>query len=260
MLGNDASKVDYLAIHVTNTSDVSMLNLEDFEHQSFKPIRSEAEKLKIKLDTRYNVASELFREVNGVAQKEQVNLLLLGAGRSLYTGSLLGNLMGVTKALYPENLLDTLTGQRPLLPTNDLIDERARDFLLETACDVGVLLDRDFSDTDRIFLPLFTEDDAFLLDYAARFVKNHGSQVQIADTLDVLNKQGDLSAKFQSVCNQCEGKIGKLPDRIIHKDFLDKQELMLISYNSWKALVESKSVWLDHVPSVLIIRQALQTH
>jgi hypothetical protein len=45
-----------------------------------------------------------------------------------------------------------------------------------------------------------------------------------------------------------------LQEKVIHKDFLDNQELMLVSYKSWKALVESKSLWLDDVPSVLIIR------
>jgi hypothetical protein len=36
--------------------------------------------------------------------------------------------------------------------------------------------------------------------------------------------------------------------------FLAKQNLMLISLESWKKLVDSQSVWLSTIPSVLIIK------
>ena len=36
--------------------------------------------------------------------------------------------------------------------------------------------------------------------------------------------------------------------------FLVQQNLMIISLESWKKLVDSQSVWLSTVPSVLIIK------
>lgn len=39
----------------------------------------------------------------------------------------------------------------------------------------------------------------------------------------------------------------------LSKDFLKSQDLMVISFKSWKKLVESKSVWLSDAPSVLIL-------
>ena len=36
--------------------------------------------------------------------------------------------------------------------------------------------------------------------------------------------------------------------------FLAKQDLMLISLESWKKLVDAQSIWLSTVPSVLIIK------
>ena len=43
-------------------------------------------------------------------------------------------------------------------------------------------------------------------------------------------------------------------DEIIKKELLAKQDLMIISIESWKVLVESTSIWLSRVPSVLIIK------
>jgi hypothetical protein len=38
------------------------------------------------------------------------------------------------------------------------------------------------------------------------------------------------------------------------KEFLIKQDLMVVSLESWKKLVDSQSVWLSSIPSVLIIK------
>lgn len=258
LYGADPKKVNMSAVHVTLSADVSMINVEDFERQSFKPIRSEAEKLNIPLETHYRLTTDLHREVNAIAERENTRLLIVGAGQSLYTGSLLGNLVGVTKALSPENLIDTITGQRPILPTNDLIDEKARVFLNETNCDVAVLLDRDFSDSKTIFVSVFAHDDIFLLDYAQKFIENNNSFVVVADTTQLMERGSGLQDRFDSICKTCVGKISMLQERTIQKDFLNRQELMLVSYKSWKALTESKSLWLEHIPSVLVIRPTAQ--
>jgi hypothetical protein len=46
----------------------------------------------------------------------------------------------------------------------------------------------------------------------------------------------------------------RFEDKLIQKSFLEQQDLMLITYDSWRMLLESKSTWLEHLPSVLIIR------
>ena len=43
-------------------------------------------------------------------------------------------------------------------------------------------------------------------------------------------------------------------DSILENDFLIKQDLMIVSLDSWKNLLDSRSDWLSGVPSVLIIK------
>lgn len=57
-----------------------------------------------------------------------------------------------------------------------LIDDKARYFIEQSSCDVGVLVDRDFSDAGTLFLPLFGEEDAFMLNYARKFILNSKSR------------------------------------------------------------------------------------
>jgi hypothetical protein len=46
-----------------------------------------------------------------------------------------------------------------------------------------------------------------------------------------------------------------LNDKKIDKDFLKSQDLMVVSLDSWKKLVETRSTWLSSTPSTLIIRE-----
>ena len=37
-------------------------------------------------------------------------------------------------------------------------------------------------------------------------------------------------------------------------DFLKEQDLLILSMDSWKKLIDTNSVWLNHTPSLLIIK------
>jgi hypothetical protein len=45
-----------------------------------------------------------------------------------------------------------------------------------------------------------------------------------------------------------------ISDKVVSLPFLEKQDLMLISLESWKAVVDTDSDWLIGVPSVLILK------
>jgi hypothetical protein len=43
-------------------------------------------------------------------------------------------------------------------------------------------------------------------------------------------------------------------ESILYDEFLQKQDLMIVSLESWKDLLDSRNIWLSGVPSVLIIK------
>jgi hypothetical protein len=45
-----------------------------------------------------------------------------------------------------------------------------------------------------------------------------------------------------------------LTNKVIEKEFLNQHDLMIISLESWKKLVDSQSDWLSDIPSVLIVK------
>jgi hypothetical protein len=40
----------------------------------------------------------------------------------------------------------------------------------------------------------------------------------------------------------------------LEKDFLKEQDLLIMSIDSWKKLIDTRSVWLNNTPSLLIIK------
>jgi hypothetical protein len=234
---------------------MNLLNAADFEADSFRPLRAEADRLGIKVDTHYKMTNEIHREVFQLIDEQYFDLLLVGAGKSLYTGSLLGNLVGVTKALSPEKLIGSLTAGRPLFPANDQIDEKARQFAEQASADVGILLDSEFSGASKIFLPLFEEWDLFLLDYAKRFIVNASSRVSVMDPEGILSRAPRIKSEIAETNYRYTNAITIMHDKAIGKDFLARQDLMLISYEGWKGLINSKSSWIQGLPGTLILKK-----
>jgi hypothetical protein len=46
---------------------------------------------------------------------------------------------------------------------------------------------------------------------------------------------------------------GFIKESMIEKDFLQEQDLMLISAESWKKLIDDKTAWLADIPSTLVL-------
>jgi hypothetical protein len=76
----------------------------------------------------------------------------------------------------------------------------------------------------------------------------------------ILDVNGHIYTNFilESAIKSLEQKYGNnitlMNDKIIKKEFLSTQDLMIISIESWKLLVDSRSIWLSKVPSVLIMK------
>ena len=60
--------------------------------------------------------------------------------------------------------------------------------------------------------------------------------------------------KIENLEQNYPNNIAVLTENNMKAGFLAKQDLMMISLESWKKLVDSQSVWLSTIPSVLIVK------
>jgi Kef-type K+ transport system membrane component KefB len=215
------NRVDITAFHLTPSADINPQVAKEYERESFRPVKNEAELLNIPVKTLYKATNDIRKEIITVANKGKFDLLLVGASRSLFT--------------------DEATGGK------------VKNYLEETHGQVGVLVDKGFNVADTIFIPVYDATDFFLISFADRFIQNNLAKVQLLDTTGMVKANKFFREAIEKINASEPGSITLLDNTPIDKDFLEQFDLMLISYNHWKVLSKNKSPWLGFVPSVLIL-------
>jgi len=194
-------------------------------------------------------------DIATVANKGEFDLVLIDIGQSIFEGTLLGKILGfTTRIINPENLLNTFTGKEKLFE-NSPFDDRTQHILSKTEPPVGILVDKDFKGTDRVFVTIFDEEDAFLIDFAQKLISNAGSQVTVLDADGSIKNNPQMKESIRSIEQTVPNHIQLLNQKKLEKEFLQSQDLMIISVDSWKKLVESRSTWLNNTPSLLILKK-----
>jgi Kef-type K+ transport system membrane component KefB len=242
------------AMHTSPSSEIHTFNLEEYEKESFKPVLAEAESLNQKVTTLFKATTDVDADITTVANKGEFDLVLIDIGQSIFEGTLLGKILGfTTRIINPESLLNTISGKEKLFE-NSPFDERTQHILSKTDAPVGVLVDKEFKSTDRVFITIFDPADAFLIEFAQKLISNAGSQVTVLDADGSVKNNAAIKETIRAIEHNVPNHIHLSSQKKIEKDFLDQQDLMIISVDSWKKLVESRSTWLNNTPSLLILK------
>lgn len=242
------------AMHLTLSDEVHSYNLEEYEKDRFLPLLDESKALKQEITTLFQATVDIETNIVDIANTGEYDLLLIGLGKSIFEGTLLGKVLGfTTRIINPDRLIDKFTGKEGLFE-NSPFDERTRQIISKAKLPLGILVDKELQQVNHVFIPIFVAEDAFLMDYAQKLIYNNNSHVTVLDVNGHVNTNFVLKSTLSSLEQKYPKNIGLVNDKIIKKEFLAKQDLMVISIESWKALVDSRSIWLSRVPSVLIMK------
>ena len=251
-LNNNA---ELTGMHLTPIDEMHHYDVEEYEQASFKAVVEESENLNRKITTLFKPSNDIDNEITTVANKGDYDLLLIGLGQSIYEGTFLGKILGfTTRIINPEKLLNTVTGKENLFDSSP-IDERTKNILAKSSIPVGILIDKEFTTANRVFIPVFNSKDSSLINYAQKLIHNSGAQVVVLDAMGQIKNDSETKEKVRAIEQNAPNHITLQSQRSIEKDFLKQQDLMIISFDSWKKLVESKSLWLSDIPSTLIISE-----
>ncbi len=244
------------AMHLSPTNELHYYNIEEYEKESFKPIIEESENLNQKVTTLFKASNDIDSDITEVANKGDYDLLLIGLGQSIFEGSLLGKILGfTTRFINPEKLLNQVTGKESLFE-NSPFDERTKNIINKSKVPVGILIDKDFSNAETVFIPVFSENDTFLIQFAQKLINNSESQITIFDVNGHIKKNPELKEKVRSLEQKAPNHINLVNKINIDKEFLERQNLMIVSIESWKKLIDSKNLWLSDIPSTLIVKES----
>jgi Kef-type K+ transport system membrane component KefB len=242
------------AMHLSLSDEMHQFNMEDKEKNSFYPVVEESRLLNQDITTIFKVTMDIETEIADIANQGDYDLLLVGLGKSIFEGTILGKVIGfTTRIINPDRLIDKFTGKEGLFE-NSPFDERTRQIIAKTKMPLGILIDKDLQNVNQVFIPIFSPEDSFLIDYVQKLIYNNDSKIMILDVNGIVNTNFVMESAINSLQQKYPNNIGLIKEENVKKEFLDKQNLMLISLESWKALVDSRSDWLSEVPSVLILK------
>jgi Kef-type K+ transport system membrane component KefB len=241
-------------LHLSLSDEVHSYNLKDYEKETFEPILNEATLLKQEVTPIFKSTSDIEGEIADIATRGEFDLILVGLGKSIFEGSLLGKVLGfTTRIINPERLLDKFTGKEGLFE-NSPFDDKTRLLISKSKMPIGILVDKDLTEINEIFVPIFGIEDAFLIEYAQKLIYNNEAKATVLEINDQVKNNFIIENAIAALDKSYPNSISIISESEMKAGFLAKQDLMVISLDSWKKLVDAQSVWLSTVPSVLIIK------
>jgi Kef-type K+ transport system membrane component KefB len=254
LVKNQNGQAAITAMHLSPNNDgVYHYNIEAYEKESFAPVIEESHQLNQKITTLFKASNDIHADITEVANRGNYDLLLVGVGQSIFEGSLLGRILGfTTKLVHPDRIFNQVTRKEGFFE-NSPFDESTRQILSMSDIPVGVLIDKGLTVPHKILIPVYSGRDGFLVKYVQKLIRNSQSQVTLVDAAGQLKHHPEIKEAIRAIEQVASNHIQLLSERKLDATFLEKYDLMIISYEGWKKVVDDKNSWLPDIPSTLIL-------
>jgi Kef-type K+ transport system membrane component KefB len=164
-IDKNSENAQILAMHITPNADISPAEALEYEKESFAPVKFAASELGIKIETRYKATAEIAKTIVSTATQEKVDLLMLGAAKSVFDENSTGGLV--------RNVLDTIQSSAVVLIEKNI--EKCKEF---------------------VFIPSSAQDDSDLHRFLKRLSSNSPSTIVSYSDLINSGKGGNFTNKF----------------------------------------------------------------
>lgn len=242
------------AMHLSSSDEMHAYNLEDYEKETFEPIVKESKKLNQEITTIFKATGDMETDIADIASEGKYDLVLVGLGKSIFEGTILGKVLGFTsRIINPDRLLDKFKGREGLFE-NSPFDDRTRLIISKTKTPLGILIDKDLNQVNKVFVGVYTIGDVFLIDYAQKLIYNNDTHVTILENNEQTKNNFLIENAFEALVQKYPDNIKVLSPEKLNKPVLSEQDLVIFSMETWKKLVEDEATWLTDIPSVLIIK------
>jgi Kef-type K+ transport system membrane component KefB len=242
------------ALHLCSNNVLHHYNITEYENESFSPIIQESKHLNQKITTLFKATDDIDADITEITNRGDFDLLLIGIGQSIFEGSLLGKILGYTTSIVnPDRLIQKVSGKEKLFG-NSPFDDRTQNILSNSKAPVGILVDKNTGNWEQIIAPFYSEKDNFLIEYLQRLINNSEAQVTVSDPVGIIKNHIEIKEAIRAIEHEVPNHITINNGKVIDKQFIQQFQLMVISSEGWKNLVDSRSSWLSHAPSILILQ------
>lgn len=239
------------AMHISASDKIHDYLTGAYEKEYLQPIISEARELHQKVVTLSKASSNINNDIVEMTEEGHFELLLIGMQHSIYTGTILGNILGFTTSFIdPERLVNKIIGREKFL-NKEIFDEQLHNLISRLTIPVGIFIDNKFGPLHSVFIPVFSAADRQLLQYGYMLACNSDAEITIADIGG--GQTESIHKQLQEYEETIQGRFQYRSETQIAPEQMQHHALVIISLESWQYLVALKNKWLTGIPSTLII-------
>ncbi|MDR1882385.1 MAG: cation:proton antiporter [Prevotella sp.] len=248
-------------LHPSEGNLLYQYGVDEQEAEIFEPVQEEAHSLRQSFVPLFKVVGDANTSVAKIANKGEFDFLLIGYQGSVLADNVLGRFLGFSNRILhlPNYLLTKLGNQkqwrRMLLAP---LDEGARTIVSKSDMPVGIFIDRDIDKAPvsmrNIFVPVLDEDDIFVGGFMERLAENSYVRITLWDAIGLMDASMEFIKSVRAIkaINPYLFQLwnNNIP---IDSDILKKQDLIMISLNSWIELDDRNPKLMKDAPSTLVL-------
>jgi Kef-type K+ transport system membrane component KefB len=242
------------ALHLCPNNLLHHYNMDEYESESFAPVIQESEFLNQKITTLFKATDNIEADISEITNKGDFDLLLIGIGQSIFEGSMLGRILGyTTKIVNPDRLIQKVAGKEKLF-SNSPFDDRTQNILSSSKVPVGIFVDKNTGNFNQVLALFYSESDYSMIGYLQRLISNSEAQITVCGSGDILRRQVEIKESVRAIEQEAPNHIAMNYEQLLDEPFVKQFQLVIISTEGWKKLVDQQIPWLNNMPSILILK------
>jgi hypothetical protein len=242
-------------LHITLGANTNPLHSDQYAVESFKSIKNEADKLKIPIDTEYKISDNIEHGIVKTVNLNNYDFLLVGAGISLSKTTLFTDKSIFNRIDWLNKLSTKIFKSQSIFFPGNLIKDKTQYFIENSNCSVGIFINRGFTSISTALILIHSKEDAFLIRYARRLLRNNSATSIFIMDLNNILKDETINNVLDELISQFPNKIKTIKSSEKNSRIISKFSFLMLSYSTWNVLSESTYNELLNIPSTLIINK-----
>lgn len=251
------SNSELTMLHLSEGNVLYQYGIKEEEEEIFKTVINEANNLGQTVITRFEISNNIPRSVAKIANKGEYDLLLTGTkeqpqieGRLDHIIYTLNEIVHIPKFL----LYKFKIRQRKIKALTAPIDKMTRTIASKAEIPVGIFIDKDVMGIRNVFVPVLDEDDIFMGSYMERLASNSFVRITLWDPIGLADNSIDFIKTIKAIKLVNPYLFQLWNNNIaIDSDIIKRQDLMMISLNSWRKMYYQNIPWKNDTPSTIVL-------